>query len=223
MLTRSNRDEGDPMEMDRVSSTASSMSGPEGDLLPQAKPSPTPSEIDRDLTHFPPSLPESEGTQHVEFEATIPPREQINGTIALCQAIHRYRMMNDGSLSPIMIRCTNNLMLPIETMAEHWANLPLPITVEEYNTIAHLTYILAFTDLIEPYLVDTVKMEDEPPSLLQCMASATPSPSHISISSDKDQTDHPEGEWMCYDGSNPKHYPLIFINEQNKEEVAKYI
>jgi hypothetical protein len=28
---------------------------------------------------------------------------------------------------------------------------------------------------------------------------------------------------MLYDGSNPKHYPLVFINEQNEEEVAKYI
>jgi hypothetical protein len=28
---------------------------------------------------------------------------------------------------------------------------------------------------------------------------------------------------MLYDGANPKHYPLVFINEQNEEEVAKYI
>src|SRR5947208_3688832 len=28
---------------------------------------------------------------------------------------------------------------------------------------------------------------------------------------------------MLYDGSNPKHYALIFINEKNEEEVAKYI
>src|SRR5947208_15535736 len=28
---------------------------------------------------------------------------------------------------------------------------------------------------------------------------------------------------MLYDGSNPKHYALIFINKKNEEEVAKYI
>jgi hypothetical protein len=28
---------------------------------------------------------------------------------------------------------------------------------------------------------------------------------------------------MLYDGKNPKHYPLVFINEQNEEEVVKYI
>jgi hypothetical protein len=142
---RLSRDGDDPME----ASISSSMSGPEGDLLPPTEPSPTPSEIDRDLTRFPPSPPESEGTQHVE--AVLPPNEQINGTIALCQAIRRYQAMNEP-LSPIMTRTTNHLMIPIETMAEHSANLPLPITVGKYNAITHLTYISAFTDLIEPYL-----------------------------------------------------------------------
>jgi hypothetical protein len=86
--TRSSRDGDDPMEMDRASSMGSSMSGPEGDLLPPPEPSPTPTEIDRDLARFPPSPPESEEIQHVELESSIPPREQINGTIALCRAIH---------------------------------------------------------------------------------------------------------------------------------------
>jgi hypothetical protein len=125
--------------------------------------------------------------------------------------------------SPVMTRSTANIMVPIHAMAEHQADLPLPVTVSEYNAIAHLTYISAFTDLIEPYLAHAVTMEDEPPSLLQRMSSATPSPSHISVSSDEDESDHPGGEWMLYDGSNPKHYALIFINEKNEEEVAKYI
>jgi hypothetical protein len=55
------------------------------------------------------------------------------------------------------------------------------------------------------------------------MMTPTPSPSHISISSEEDETDHPGDKWMLYNGSNPKHYALVFINEQNKEEVAKYI
>jgi hypothetical protein len=198
------------------------MSGLEGDVLPSPEPSPTPSEIDRDLARFPPSPPESEEIQHVELEVAIPPIEQINGTIALCRAIRRYRAMNNP-LPPIMMRSTNHLMNPIETMAEHSANLPLPITVGEYNAIAHLTYVSAFTDLIEPYLAQVVMTEDEPPSLLQRITSAPPSPSHISISSDENETEHPGGDWLLYDGSNPKHYPLVFINEQNEEEVAKYI
>jgi hypothetical protein len=125
--------------------------------------------------------------------------------------------------SPIMTRSTDNIMIPIHTMAKHRVDLPLPVTVSEYNAIAHLTYISAFTDLIEPYLAHAVTMEDELPSLLQRMTSTTPSPSHIFVSSDEDESDHPGDEWMLYDGSNPKHYALIFVNEQNEEEVAKYI
>jgi hypothetical protein len=198
------------------------MLGFEGELLPPDEPSPTPSEIDRDLTCFPPSPPESEEIQHIKFEAAVPPAEQINGTITLCRAICHYWAMN-RHLPDIIARSMNDLIIPITTMSEHHANIPLPITVGEYNAIAHLSYISAFTDLIKPYLVNTVKQEDEPPSLLQHITSATPSPSHISISSDDDDTDHPGGEWMLYDGKNPKHYPLIFINKQNEEEVAKYI
>jgi hypothetical protein len=112
-------------------------------------------------------------------------------------------------------------MIPITMMSKHNACLPLSITVGKYNAIAHLTYISAFTDLIEQYIGVTVKQKDKPPSLLQHIIS--PSPSHISIFSDEDETNHPGGEWMLYNGKNPKHYPLVFINKQNKEEVAKYI
>jgi hypothetical protein len=158
---RSTRGGDDPME----ASTRSSMSGPEGDLLPTSEPSPTPSEVNRDLARFPPSPPESENAQHIEYEVAMPQESQIKGTIALCRAIRRYQAMNTTH-SPIMMRCTANIMIPITTMAEHQVGMALPITVAEYNAIAHLTYISAFTDLIEPYLAHTVSMEDEPPSLL---------------------------------------------------------
>jgi hypothetical protein len=198
------------------------MTRPEEDLLLPVEPSPMPSEIGRDLARFPPSPPESREVQHEVYESLTPQVKQLKGTITLCQAIRHYQVMNKYH-SPIMTRSTKDLMIPIEAMAEHRASLPLPITIGEYNTITHLTYISAFTDLIEPYLANAVQMEDELPSLLQRITSATPSPSHILISSDEDETDHPRGEWMLYDGSNPKHYPLVFINEQNEEEVAKYI
>jgi hypothetical protein len=88
--TSASRGGDDPME----ANTSSSMSGPEGSLLLPSEPSPTPSEIDRDLARFPPSPPESEETHHDEYEATLPREEQIKATITLCQAIHRYQVMN---------------------------------------------------------------------------------------------------------------------------------
>jgi hypothetical protein len=47
------------------------MLGLEGDLVPASEPSPTPSEINRDLARFPPSPPESEETHHVEYECYV--------------------------------------------------------------------------------------------------------------------------------------------------------
>jgi hypothetical protein len=101
-------------------------------------------------------------------------------------------------------------------MSKHAVDLPLPITLGKYNTITHLTYVSAFTDCIKPYIDGTTV--EPTPTLLQRIST----PSHISISSDKDETDHLGEEWMLYDATNPKHYGLIFINKQN-EEVAKYI
>jgi hypothetical protein len=112
---------------------------------------------------------------------------------------------------------TDQLIVPIQAMSEHSIDLPLPITLGKYNAITHLTYIPTFTDLIEPYII--VMTEETPPTLLQHLFT----PSHISISSDKDETDHPGEDWMLYNATNPKHYMFIFINKQNNEEVAKYI
>ena len=55
-----------------------------------ASPSPTPSQIDADLAHFPPSPADSEVIRHQVMEATAPPPDQINSTIALCKAILCY-------------------------------------------------------------------------------------------------------------------------------------
>ena len=52
---------------------------------------------------------------------------------------------------------------------------------------------------------------------------ALATPSHISVTDSEEETDHPGQDWIEYDATNPKHYPLIFINENNKEEVARYI
>jgi hypothetical protein len=60
MLGRSHRNISIHKERDREHSTASSIMGLEGSLLPPDEPSSTPSEIDRDLTCFPSSPPESE-------------------------------------------------------------------------------------------------------------------------------------------------------------------
>ena len=119
-----------------------------------------------------------------------------------------------------MEACTGDLIISITAMSNADATRPLPITNSEYNCIAHLMYMSAFTDKIKPYLEDAVREIGPPSTLLQHMTT----PSHISVTdSEKKETDHPGGDWIEYDATNPKHYPLVFIDEANEEEVAKYI
>ena len=79
----------------------------------------------------------------------------------------------------------------------------------------HLTYIPSFTDLIDPYYT---KGEEKPKTLLERIST----PSHISVSDDED-TIHPGEGWHEYNAHNPRHYPLVFVNEDREEEVAKFI
>ena len=211
-----------PSGLAHTPSPQSSMSGFEGAVSryedASTSPSPTPSEIEADLTRFPPSPADSEVVRTQIIEATTPPPDQINGTIALCKAILRYRQAHP-ELSEFMEACTGDLMISITAMSNADVNRPLPITNGEYNRIVHLTYVSAFTDKIEPYLEDAVQEIGPPPTLLQRIST----PSHISVTDSEDETDHPGQDWIRYDATNPKHYPLVFINEENEEEVAKYI
>ena len=109
---------------------------------------------------------------------------------------------------------TEGLESTIRAMAKYNESVPLPITHQEYNCIAHLTYISSFTDAIEPYLIEN----ERPKMLLEQLTT----PSHISISDDKESL-HPGEGWYEYNAKNPKHYPLVFVNEDRKEEVARYI
>ena len=211
-----------PSGLAHTPSPQSSMSGFEGAVScyedASASPSPTPSQIDADLAHFPPSPADSEVVRHEIMEATASLPDQINGTIALCKAILRYRQAHP-ELSEFMEACTGDLMISVTAMSNADATHPLPITNGKYNHIAHLTYVFTFTDKIKPYLKDAVREIGPPPTLLQRIST----PSHVSVTDSEEETDHPGQDWIEYDAINPKHYPLVFINESNKEEVTRYI
>ena len=71
-------------------------------------------------------------------------------------------------------------------------------------------------------------MQDaRPPSLLECITTPTrPSvaPTHTTVnSSDEEDPNHPGEDWIKFDVNNTKHYPLVFINEDGREELAQYI
>ena len=81
-----------------------------------------------------------------------------------------------------------DLMISIMAMSDTDTTCPLSITNGKYNCIAHLTYISAFIDKIEPCLKDAVREVGPPPTLLQRIIT----PSHISVTDSKEEnTDHP--------------------------------
>jgi hypothetical protein len=82
-------------------------------------------------------------------------------------------------------------MVSVTAMANVKVTDPLPITNGEYNAIAHLSYISAFTNCIKPYISESL---DAPtcPTLLQQLTS--PTPTYITISSTDEDPDHPRGD-----------------------------
>ena len=71
-------------------------------------------------------------------------------------------------------------------------------------------------------------MQDaRPPSLLECISTPTHNsspPTNVSVSNNNEEDpNHPGEDWIKFDINNTKHYPLIFINEEGREELAQYI
>ena len=171
-LLRALRSERDPRPLiERISrleepeitpSPRSSLSALEGDVC-QEEADPTPSEIEGDLSHFPPSPPEIEGVRISVFEVVHPPQSQIDDTIALCKAIVSYKATNPEAADHVHV-VTEGLETFIEAMAKHDGSVPLPITHQEYNCIAHLTYIPSFTECIDPYYMEE---KEKPKTLLE--------------------------------------------------------
>ena len=218
-----------PEGQESTPSPQSSLSGFKGAVsryTPHHSPTPTstPSEVEADLARFPPSPPESNNLQVEIQESTHPPHSQIDATVALCKAIFYYK--RDHPDNEQMNAWTNDIMVPILAMKETNSTLPLPITNVEYNRIVHLTYISTFTDKIEEY-IDLAMQDARPPSLLECISTPTHAsapPTDVSVSnSDKEDPNHPGEDWIKFDINNTKHYPLVFINEDGKEELAQYI
>ena len=79
---------------------------------------------------------------------------------------------------------------------------------------------------------DDSVQSDEPVHLAQCYnptisLSTSPSSSPVQLnpplSAELDDPTHPGVGWALFDAGNTGHYPLVFLNEQDQPEVAKYI
>ena len=75
--------------------------------------------------------------------------------------------------------------------------------------------------------MDLAIQDAHPPSLLKRISTPThvsSPPTDVSVSnSNKEDPNHPGEDWVRFDINNTKHYPLVFINEDEREELAQYI
>jgi hypothetical protein len=113
---------------------------------------------------------------------------------------------------------TDDLVSAINALSYATGREEPPCDLQKYNEIVHLAWVLAFIDLINPYRESPT---DEAPMIL------VTTPSQLSVVDASVQTeedaDHPGDDWMLYDSTNPRHYQLLFSNEQGQAEMAKYI
>ena len=102
---------------------------------------------------------------------------------------------------------------------------PVPITNNAFDNLSHLRFIPIFTDIINPYIEDSNgSVDTPPPTLLHCIT--TPAKvAHASTQTEdiEQDTDHPGGQWMCFNPGNTSHYPLVFIGTDARPHAAKYI
>jgi hypothetical protein len=113
---------------------------------------------------------------------------------------------------------TDDLMPTVTAFAHTTPNDLPPISIDDYNSIVHLAWVPTFVNMIDRYR--------ESPDIASNLIHV-PTPSHLSITDASMQANedpnHPGDGWMEYDDINPGHYQLIFVNEREQAEVARYI
>ena len=180
---------------------------------------PGPSEaIHLAISPVPPPTPNS--------EHCIPPsKEEVRNVQKLERAILCYRQAHPTLLNVIK-EWTDHLMGAIRVIS-HSRGLahPVPITDNTFNDLSHLHFIPIFTDIIDPYMENSDGSIDTPlPTLLYCISTPVEI-AHASTQTEdiEEDTDHPGGQWICFNPGNTSHYPLVFIGTDARPHAAKYI
>ena len=105
-------------------------------------------------------------------------------------------------------------------------------TFRDFSAVQHLFLVPQILDEIEPFMRDNSIQTDKPVHLAQhynptISLSTSPSSSPVelnpSLSTKLDDPTHPGIGWALFDAGNTGHYPLVFLNERDQPEIAKYI
>ena len=149
-----------------------------------------------------------------------------------CQALLK-AMEAQERLGSALEAWTENLLLAINILGNDGLDdETFSTTFSDFSAVQHLFLVLQILDEIEPFMHDDSVQSDEPIHLAQrynptVSLSVSPSSSPVQLnpplSAELDDPAHPGIRWALFDAGNAGHYPLVFLNEQDQPEVAKYI
>jgi hypothetical protein len=122
---------------------------------------------------------------------------------------------------------TADLLPHITTLAnEGLEDDHLEVSIKHYHDVVHLFFIPNITDIIINYMEEP--QQSPIPQQVPFTLRNPGSTSFKALTSDDPITfafdaNHPGDGWEKYDASNPRQYPLIFINELSQAEAATYV
>ena len=166
------------------------------------------------------------------FGIRVPTQEDISDIRKNCQALLK-AMEVQRRLESALEAWTEGLMPAINILGNNGIdNKSFLTTFRDFAAVQHLFFVPQVLAEIEPFIRDESVQSDKPVQLathynptisLSTTLSSSPIPTEPPLSVELEDPTHPGNGWALFDAGNPGHYPLIFLNEQNQSEVAKYI
>ena len=162
----------------------------------------------------------------------VPMEDDVKDVRKKCQALLK-AMEAQERLGNALEVWTKNLLPAINILGNDGLDdETFSTTFCDFSAVQHLFLVPQILDEIEPFIHDDSVQSDEPVHLAQrynptISLSTSPSLSPVQLdpplSAELDDPTHPGVGWALFDSGNTGHYPLVFLNEQDQPEVAKYI
>ena len=162
----------------------------------------------------------------------VPTEDDVKDVRKKCRALLK-AMEAQERLGSALEVWTENLLPAINILGNDGLDdKTFSTTFRDFSAVQHLFLVPQILDEIEPFMRDNSVQSDEPVHLAQrynptISLSTSPSSSPVQLdpplSAELDDPTHPGVGWALFDAGNTGHYPLVFLNEQDQPEVAKYI
>jgi len=166
------------------------------------------------------------------FGIGMPTQEDISNVRKNCQALLN-AMEVQRRLESALEAWTEGLMPAINILGNKGINdKSFLTTFHDFAAVQHLFFVPQILAEIEPFMRDESVQSNEPVQLtthynptisLSTTPNLSPIPTEPLLSVELEDPTHPGEGWALFDAGNPGHYPLVFSNEQDQPEIAKYI